>query len=245
MISKELSIRLKKAADKYEKPEFIKNDPIQFPHRFSSKCDIEISGLLTAIMSFGNRKQIIAKAEILHGMMCGEPREYILTRAYESHFPAGKTESFYRMLSYGAFRNIFDILYNVYANFPDLESYMRTLEGTPMERMCRFLKVSSKSPQKKINIFLRWMVRKDSPVDFGIWQRFSPAELIIPLDTHVVQMAHKTGITDSETYSLAAARKITETLSDVFPGDPVRGDFALFGAGVEDDSSYTNNKQKP
>lgn len=60
MISKELSIRLKKAADKYEKPEFIKNDPIQFPHRFSSKCDIEISGLLTAIMSFGNRKQIIA-----------------------------------------------------------------------------------------------------------------------------------------------------------------------------------------
>ena len=71
MISKELSIRLKKAADKYEKPEFIKNDPIQFPHRFSSKCDIEISGLLTAIMSFGNRKQIIAKAEILHGMMCG------------------------------------------------------------------------------------------------------------------------------------------------------------------------------
>ena len=83
-------------------------------------------------------------------------------------------------------------------------------------------------------MFLRWMVRKDSPVDFGIWQRFSPAELIIPLDTHVVQMAHKTGITDSETYSLAAARKITETLSDVFPCDPVRGDFALFGTGVDD-----------
>ena len=181
MISKELSIRLKKAADKYEKPEFIKNDPIQFPHRFSSKCDIQISGLLTAIMSFGNRKQIIAKAEILHGMMCGEPREYILTRAYESHFPAGKTESFYRMLSYGAFRNIFDMLSNV------LRRIVQTLEKLHANsrrqahgaNVPASEKLSSKSPQKKINMFLRWMVRKDSPVDFGIWQRFSPAELII------------------------------------------------------------------
>ena len=234
MITENLKTRLIKAADKYEKPEFIKNDPIQFPHRFSSKCDIEISGLLTAIMSFGNRKQIIAKAEILHGMMCGEPREYILTRAYESHFPAGKTESFYRMLSYGAFRNIFDILYNVYSRFPDLESYLLTLEGNPMERMCRLLGVSAKSPQKKINMFLRWMIRRNSPVDFGLWEGFSPAELIIPLDTHVAQMARQTGITNAETYSLAAAKKITGTLNEVFPGDPVRGDFALFGTGVDD-----------
>ena len=185
-------------------------------------------------MSFGNRKQIIAKAEILHGMMCGEPREYILTRAYESRFPAGKTESFYRMLSYGAFRNIFDILYNVYANFPDLESYMQTLEGSPMERMCQFLKVSSKARKRKSTCSLGGWCAKTPPLISGYGKRFSPAELIIPLDTHVVQMAHKTGITDSETYSLAAARKITETLSDVFPGDPVRGDFALFGTGVDD-----------
>ena len=184
-------------------------------------------------MSFGNRKQIIAKAEILHGMMCGEPREYISTRAYESHFPAGKTESFYRMLSYGAFRNIFDILYNVYANFPDLESYMRTLEGTPMERMCRFLKVSSKSPQKKINMFLRWMVRDNSPVDLGLWTRFiDKRTLIMPLDTHVMQEAARLGLLDSKTASMNTARKLTSKMLEVFPDDPLKGDFALFGYGV-------------
>lgn len=234
MITENLKTRLIKAADKYEKPEFIKNDPIQFPHRFSSKCNIEISGLLTAIMSFGNRKQIIAKAELLHGMTGGNPHKFILTRSYEPCFPKDKAESFYRMMSYGTFRGIFDILYNVYSRFPDLESYLLTLEGNPMERMCRLLGVSAKSPQKKINMFLRWMIRRNSPVDFGLWQNFSPAALIIPLDTHVVQMAKLTGITDSETYSLAAARKITETLSEVFPSDPVRGDFALFGTGVDD-----------
>lgn len=234
MITENLKTRLIKAADKYEKPEFIKNDPIQFPHRFSSKCNIEISGLLTAIMSFGNRKQIIAKAELLHGMTGGNPHKYILTRSYEPCFPKDKAESFYRMMSYGTFRGIFDILYNVYSRFPDLESYLLTLEGNPMERMCRLLGVSAKSPQKKINMFLRWMVRRNSPVDFGIWEGFSPAELIIPLDTHVVQMARQTGITNAETYSLAAAKKITGTLNEVFPGDPVRGDFALFGTGVDD-----------
>ena len=237
MISEKLKISLIKAAEKYEQPDFIPHDPVQFPHRFSDKCDIEISGLLTALMSFGNRKQIIAKADKLCGTMHGRPKEYILSRHFETDFPIDRNDSFYRMMSYSDFRKIFDRLFHVYSQFQDMEDYLNTLEGTAMERMCRFLSVSSKSPQKKINMFLRWMIRNNSPVDFGIWNSFSPADLIIPLDTHVVQVAHAIGLTTSKTYSLAAAIRITEALREIFPDDPVRGDFSLFGVGVNQDTN--------
>lgn len=244
MVSEELKTRLKEAADRYERSDFVKNDPVQFPRRFSCKRDIEISGLLTALISFGNRKQIIAKAEKLHGMLRGKPYEFVISRSYEPCFPAGGTESFYRTISYGMFRNVLDRLHNAYSLFPDLESCLLTLEGTPMERMCAFLEVSPKSPQKKINMFLRWMIRRDSPVDFGLWGNFSPAELVIPLDTHVARMAYEAGITDTGNYSLASAKKITSALSEVFPGDPTRGDFALFGAGAGESRQASGNRRR-
>lgn len=223
---------IRQAADRYERPEFITTDPVQFPHCFTAKRDIEISGLLTALMSFGNRKQIITKAGSLHNIMQWQPYAYVVERVFECNFVYGDERSFYRMMSYADFRRIFDILYNVYSHYPDMENCVAGFSGSLMERMCHLLGVSPKSPQKKINMFLRWMVRRNSPVDFGIWTMFSPAELIIPLDTHVMQMACKMGITDSMTYSLATARKITAVLGEIFPGDPVRGDFSLFGAGV-------------
>ena len=94
------------------------------------------------------------------------------------------------------------------------------------------LGVSSASPQKKLNMFLRWMIRPQGPVDFGIWQSFSPSELLIPLDTHVCRIACDLGLIPKPTFSLRNARLITEALAEVFPGDPCLGDFALFGYGV-------------
>ena len=107
-----------------------------------------------------------------------------------------------------------------------------------MERLCAFLGVSSASPQKKLNMFLRWMIRPQGPVDFGIWQSFSPSELLIPLDTHVCRIACDLGLIPKPTFSLRNARFITEALAEVFPGDPCLGDFALFGYGV----SHTGKK---
>lgn len=233
MISLELKELLIEAASRYEIADFIPKDPVQFPHRYKMKRDIEIAGLVTALISFGNRKQIIGKADKLCLMMGKSPLEYVKERVFEKDFSYDDNSSFYRMISHANFRDIFEKLYEVYDNAESMEEYVLSFNGNAMEKMCAFLEVSPKSPQKKINMFLRWMVRQNSPVDFGLWKKFDSADLIIPLDTHVAHMAKVYGIVEKEVYTLSSAKRITNALSEVFPGDPVRGDFALFGVGVE------------
>ena len=216
----------------YHRADFIQSDPVQFPHRYTLKQDIEVSGLLTAIMSFGNRKQILKKADELHGLMGDSPYQYVLSCQWEKDFPSGATNSFYRMLSYADFYGYFRRLYIAYTQFESLEEALMLYPGIPMEKLCAFLEVSAKSPQKKLNMFLRWMIRRDSEVDLGIWESFDRRDLIVPLDTHVCRVAHYFKLTDTETFSLKNARQITAALATVFPGDPCLGDFALFGLGV-------------
>ena len=216
----------------YHRADFIQSDPVQFPHRYTLKQDIEVSGLLTAIMSFGNRKQILKKADELHGLMGDSPYQYVLSCQWEKDFPPGATNSFYRMLSYADFYGYFRRLYIAYTQFESLEEALMLYPGIPMEKLCAFLEVSAKSPQKKLNMFLRWMIRRDSEVDLGIWESFDRRDLIVPLDTHVCRVAHYFKLTDTETFSLKNARQITVALAKVFPDDPCLGDFALFGLGV-------------
>ena len=216
----------------YHRADFIQSDPVQFPHRYTLKQDIEVSGLLTAIMSFGNRKQILKKADELHGLMGDSPYQYVLSCQLEKDFPSGATNSFYRMLSYADFYGYFRRLYIAYTQFESLEEALMLYPGIPMEKLCAFLEVSAKSPQKKLNMFLRWMIRRDSEVDLGIWESFDRRDLIVPLDTHVCRVAHYFKLTDTETFSLKNARQITTALAEVFPDDPCLGDFALFGLGV-------------
>lgn len=196
-------------AREYHCAAFIQGDPVQFPHRYTQKQDIEVSGLLTAIMSFGNRRQILKKANGLHGLMGASPYRYVLSCRWKEDFLPTDRSSFYRMLSHADFYTYFARLYAAYTRF-----------------------VSAKSPQKKLNMFLRWMIRKESEVDFGIWKSFNRRDLLIPLDTHVCRVAYLLGLTDTETFSLKNARNITEALAEVFPDDPCLGDFALFGSGV-------------
>ena len=216
----------------YHRADFIQSDPVQFPHRYTLKQDIEVSGLLTAIMSFGNRKQILKKADELHGLMGDSPYQYVLSCQWEKDFPSGASNSFYRMLSYADFYGYFQRLYIAYTQFESLEEALMLYPGIPMEKLCAFLEVSAKSPQKKLNMFLRWMIRRDSEVDLGIWESFDRRDLIVPLDTHVCRVAHYFKLTDTETFSLKNARQITAALATVFPDDPCLGDFALFGLGV-------------
>ena len=216
----------------YHRADFIQSDPVQFPHRYTLKQDIEVSGLLTAIMSFGNRKQILKKADELHGLMGDSPYQYVLSCQWEKDFPSGATNSFYRMLSYADFYGYFRRLYIAYTQFESLEEALMLYPGIPMEKLCAFLEVSAKSPQKKLNMFLRWMIRRDSEVDLGIWESFDRRDLIVPLDTHVCRVAHYFKLTDTETFSLKNARQITVALAKVFTDDPCLGDFALFGLGV-------------
>ena len=138
-------------AEVYHCAGFIASDPVQFPHRYTLKQDIEISGLLTAIMSFGNRKQILKKADELHKLMGTSPYQYVLSRRWEEDFPSGATHSFYRMLSYADFHGYFRRLYTAYTQFGSLEDALNIYSGIPMEKLCAFLEVSAKSPQKKLN----------------------------------------------------------------------------------------------
>lgn len=224
--------QLRAWAEEYHRASFIPGDPVSFPHRYFRKQDIETSGLLTALMSFGNRTQILCKAAALHKLMEPSPYRYVLSRRWMDDFSPSDRRSFYRMLSYADFHAVFARLYDAYTAYDSLEEALFAYPGIPMEKLCAFLGVSAKSPQKKLNMFLRWMVRKASPVDFGIWTRFDSRDLIIPLDTHVCRVAHALGLVSGESFSLCNARRITQALSEVFPGDPCLGDFALFGYGV-------------
>ena len=231
-MTEDIKNKLLMCAEIYHCAGFIESDPVQFPHRYTLKQDIEISGLLTAIMSFGNRKQIRKKAEELHGLMGDSPYRYVLSCRWKDDFPAGAKNSFYRMLSYDDFYGYFQRLYTAYSCFDSLEEALNVYTGIPMEKLCAFLEVSAKSPQKKLNMFLRWMIRQDKTVDFGIWESFSPSELIVPLDTHVHQIAKKCGITQRSTPDIKTAMEITDFMKQIFPEDPCLGDFALFGYGI-------------
>lgn len=230
----ELANQLQQWAIAYHQSCFISDDPVQFPNRYrgGKKEDIEICGLLTALLSFGNRKMILKKVNELDDLMGHAPLNYVLSRRWMEDFPSSNTCSFYRMVSYAAFRSYFERLYPVYAANKTLEDTLLEYPGIPMQRLCAFLGVSDRSPQKKLNMFLRWMIRPSSPVDFGIWKGMSSSELIIPLDTHVCRMAYQLGLTPTQTFSLSNAKRITNALAEIFPGDPCLGDFALFGYGV-------------
>lgn len=231
-MTEETKERIRRLAEQYHEAGFIKEDPVQFPHRFTDKRDIEASGLLTALLSFGNRTQIRKKAEELHALMGPSPHAWLLSGRWQSDFPADRRDSFYRMLSYADMRGYCQRLRDAYATRESLEDALLPLAGSPMERLCAFLEVSPRSPQKKLNMFLRWMIRRDSPVDFGIWPHFDPRELLVPLDTHVCQEAFRLGLVATPCFTLNNARRITAALAEVFPDDPCLGDFALFGLGV-------------
>lgn len=231
-------------ADKYETAQFIKNDPIQIPHRYSDKRDIEISAFVTSWLAWGNRKQIIAKADFIdREIFKGKPYEYIISvdsngkPLYDVY--ANNNDSIYRTFKYNDFANLCHYLTYCYKHFDSMEDAINSLPADNALEGIRMLFAGVKgipalgwhSACKRINMFLRWMVR-DSPVDFGIWKISKPSELIIPLDTHVLKMSLRLKLTQRRTPDMITAIEITRKLNEIFPGDPCKGDFALFGYGV-------------
>lgn len=226
---------LKFWAKEYETADFIKFDPIQIPHRYTVKQDIEISAFVTSWLSWGNREQIIKKADFVDKCLFnGRPYDYIL-----NFNPSFKDEDkiLYRTFRYKDFYKLCERLRYIYRLYPDMETamdssypldalqyYFHDVNGVPNE--------DTRSACKRLNMFLRWVVRKESPVDFGVWGTISPSSLIIPVDTHVLQEALKLGLTKRKKADIITAKEITSELNEVFPGDPCKGDFALFGFGV-------------
>lgn len=245
-----LNENLKRWAEQYETAEFIQSDPVQIPHRYDSRVNIEISAFITAWIAWGARKQIIKKADFIdREIFKGEPYHYIVGNNVEPGAApewkqyAGRTESFYRTFTFGDFHDLCARLHHVYTNWADMETaikYSHEINKEPALATLQSLFGSvngipdfeTQSACKRLCLFLRWMCRKGSPVDFGLWDVCDPRNLIIPLDTHVHKQAIRLGLTKRRTPDLRTAIEITDRFAEIFPNDPAKGDFALFGYGI-------------
>nr|DAR80485.1 MAG TPA: Protein of unknown function (DUF2400) [Caudoviricetes sp.] len=244
-----LNENLKRWAEQYETAEFIQSDPVQFPHRYDSRVNIEISAFVTAWIAWGSRKQIIKKADFIdREIFHGAPYHYIVGTDTQGAAPEwkqykGSTESFYRTFTFGDFHDLCARLYDVYTSAESMEAAIKKTHETNGETALSTLQslfgsvngipdFETQSACKRLCLFLRWMCRKGSPVDFGLWTVCEPRNLIIPLDTHVHKQAIRLGLTTRRTSDLRTAIEITDRFAEIFPDDPTKGDFALFGYGV-------------
>lgn len=241
-----LNDNLKRWAEQYETAEFIQSDPVQIPHRYDSRVNIEISAFVTAWIAWGSRKQIIQKADFIdREIFKGAPYHYIVGTDTQGAAPEwkqykGSKENFYRTFTYADFHDLCARLFDVYSKFENMEKALQAQPGgRPLEQLQRLFgdvkgvtDMKTKSGCKRLCMFLRWMCRHGSPVDFGLWTICDPRNLIIPLDTHVHKQALRLGLIKRRTPDLQTAIEITDRFAEVFPDDPAKGDFSLFGYGV-------------
>ncbi len=237
--------------DQYNRPEFILLDPIQIPHRFDRREDIEISAFLTATIAWGNRASIIKSARRMMELMDMAPYDFIL-EAGQSDF--GKMEGYvHRTFNSRDLCFFFRSLQRIYRDTGGLEQVAATgfeREGiygalANIRKEMYFFEpgrtgrhipdVSTGSAAKRLNLYLMWMVRKDDRgVHFGLWNRIPAAELRIPLDTHVGRVARLLGLLSRKSNDWKAVEELTHSLRLYDPVDPCKYDFSLFGLGLID-----------
>jgi len=234
----------------YNNPEFIEFDPVQIPHLYSAKEDIEISGFLTAVLSWGNRTSILNSARRMMELMGNSPCDFIINHSDNN---LKKMEGFVHrtfndadLLTFIAalkhlyqYRNGLEGIFDQYKTTDSLQPAIHHLkrEFFQVPHLHRTRKhlpdPFNGSAAKRINMFLRWMVRKDSAgVDFGIWKNISPSILSCPLDLHSGHVARKLGLLGRKQNDAQAVTELDSNLRKMDPDDPVKYDFALFGLGI-------------
>lgn len=231
-------------AEKYETQEFLKDDPSYFMHQVIGKENQETMAFIAACLSYGSRKQFFPKIQFILDKSNKEPYNWIKNGEYKEHFPNDKS-CFYRLYSNAMMLQFFTALEALFKEFYSLENFIRTTSVdtlTAIDSICTYfsqqnvvgiIPKNAHSACKRLCMFLRWMVRNESPVDLGVWEHFiDKRNLIMPLDTHVMQQAQKLGLISTNTANMKTAIELTKQMRKVFPNDPLRGDFALFGHGV-------------
>ena len=215
-------------ADKYNDPLYFQKDPIAFPREFlrreASLQDIEISAVFASHLAWGRREMIVRDCERLFDHMEWKPYDYVMAGDWRSD-----ETSIHRTIKWSDIAAICQRLREWYSWHPSLES----LSPEEMRTTIFRCKEDPKAPNKKINMMRRWMVRRDGVVDLGLWRKIKPRNLIIPLDVHVYRQAAGLGLTDRKAKDLRTAVQITDAFREIWPDDPVKGDFALFGYGVD------------
>jgi len=239
--------------EQYNRPEFIAGDPISIPHLFTKLQDIEISGLWTAILSWGQRKTIINKSRELFGYMDNRPYDFVLDHSESDlkalmkfkHRTFNDVDTLYFISFFKWFYSTNDSLENLFYidkkngeiedSLNQFHDQFCSLPHFPIRTRKHISSPMRNSACKRINMFLRWMVRKDSHgVDFGLWKRMAPSKLICPCDLHVERVARKLNLIRRRQTDWKMALELTTALRTFDPIDPVKYDFALFGLGIEE-----------
>lgn len=251
MRESELKELLEEKADFYNRPEFIGPDPISVPHQFTKRQDVEIAGFFSAVLAWGQRKTIIRKSLELMHLMDDAPYEFVCQHQEHDlkpilqfkHRTFNPTDALYFMealrqlyLEHGSLEPLFVPGDNESHVGPALERFHRaffSLPDYPHRTEKHIPSPLRKSTCKRLNMFLRWMARKDDRgVDFGIWDQIRPSHLICPLDLHVDRVARKLRLIKRHATDWSTALELTGNLLKLDPADPVKYDFALFGLGV-------------
>ncbi len=250
MTKSELKEFLDEKAEQYEHPKFLEADPIQIPHRFTKKEDIELSAFLTATIAWGNRKSIINNASKLMELLDNSPHDFILN--CETKDLDGLGSFVHRTFNGADLQFFIKALQNIYNNHGGLETVFTNFQTKKsiqpaishyktiffeLEHLSRTQKHVSDplkgSAAKRINMFLRWMVRPaDKGVDFGLWKQLPPAILSCPLDVHPGNVARKLKLLKRKQNDAKALYELDTSLRKLDSVDPVKYDFALFGLGV-------------
>ncbi len=249
----ELKDFLDEKVERYNRPDFIPDDPVSVPHRFSKLQDIEIAGLFAAVFSWGQRVTILRKSNELMDLMEHAPHEFIL------HHTARDLKRLlhFRHRTFQATDLLYfiDFLQRVYRKHRSLETAFTRHLGAddpdvtgalngfyddfcaaphfPQRTKKHISSPQRKSTCKRMNMYLRWMVRRDGAgVDFGLWKGIRPDQLVIPLDLHVGRVASRLRLLDGKAPDWGRALALTSELRKLDPADPVKYDFALFSLGI-------------
>ncbi len=243
---------LESKVGQYNSIRFIETDPISIPHLFNKKEDVEIAGFMAATIAWGQRTTIISNAKKLMQWMDGTPHDFIMNFSEKDLLPFNAFV--HRTFNSQDCIHFLWALKNLYQNYGGLENAFcsgfssdeadtknaillfrqRFLQLEHPQRIEKHLaNPDKKSSAKRLNMFLRWMVRTDNKgVDFGIWKQIKPAQLICPLDVHSGRVARKLGLLDRMANDWQAAEELSQNLRRFDPNDPIKYDYALFGLGV-------------
>ena len=218
-------------AEKYNDPRYFTEDPIIFPKKMAEKyacgecriADVEIAAIIAAHLAWGRRSMIVRDCGRAMDEMQWKPYEYVMSGDYRD-----EDTSLHRTVKWSEFADICSRLREIF-------SERESIEGMDNgEIRCRIFgrKADPKAPDKKINMMRRWMVRDDGKVDLGLWKNSDQSALLIPLDVHVHDEAVALGLTQRRQKDITTVKEITGAFAEIFPGDPCKGDFALFGYGI-------------
>lgn len=237
---------IRQLAARYETEAFLPADPSVFMHRVSGADNQEATAFVASCLSYGSRKQFFPKIQYVLDVSGGDVDAWVRSGAFAADVPSAVT-CYYRLYTCADMHRMLTAYRQLMHDHGSMKRYVQAHATTGIEAVgaiCRYFashgdgKVVPKntaSACKRVCMFLRWMVRSASPVDLGLWADIIDRRtLIMPLDTHVLQEAARLGLMSSRTASMSAAQKLTRVMAEVFPDDPLRADFALFGLGVDE-----------